>query len=117
MASLINNLTNFADQLTNLQLADGSTASMELIYQGATERWVMNIVYGTFTANGIGVCCYPNLLRQWREILPFGLACVSSNQTDPFNINDFASGRVQIYILTQADVAAIELATFGGVTA
>lgn len=115
MPNLIGNLTNFADQLTNLQLADGSVASMELIFQGATERWIMNITYGTFIANGIGVCCYPNLLRQWREILPFGLACTSNNQTDPFNINDFASGRVLMYILTQADITAIETTVFGGV--
>lgn len=116
MASLIANLTNFADQVTQLQLPDGTIATMELIYQGAPERWIMNIAYAplSFTANGIGLCCYPNVLRQWKEILPFGIACVTADQTDPFDINDFASGRATMYILTQADVATIESTVFGG---
>lgn len=114
MPSLLNNLTSFADQVTVLQLPDGSTANMELIYQGATERWVMNISYDSFTADGIGVCCYPNLLRPWEKILPFGIACVSANQTDPFTVSDFSSGRVSLYLLTKADVSEIETTVFGG---
>lgn len=115
MPNLIANLTNFGDQSTILQLPDGTTATLELIYQGATERWIFNLTYGSFSANGVGLCTYPNVLRQWKEILPFGLACVTNNQTDPFDINDFSSGRVQLYLLTEEDVAEIESSTFGGV--
>lgn len=116
MASQIANLTNFADQLTGLQLPDGTQVTMELIYQGATERWQMNVAYPTlnFVASGLSVCCYPNLLRQWQEILPFGIACVTPDQTDPFDINDFASGRAVLYLLTPADIAAITIAVFEG---
>lgn len=117
MATQITNLTNFADQITQLQLVDGSIVTMELIYQGATERWIMNISYGDFEDDGIGVCCYPNLLRQWKEILPFGIACVTADQTDPFDINDFATGRAIIYLLDSADIIQIENTVFGGITA
>lgn len=114
MASQITNLTNFADQQTQLQLPDGSTATMRLIYQGTTQRWAMNITYGTLTINGINLCTLPNVLRQWSHILPFGLAVVTADQTDPFDINDFATGRVIMYILTQVDVALIEAVVYGG---
>lgn len=114
MASQITNLTNFADQITQLQLPDGTIATMELIYQGATERWITNVSYGSFTANSIGLCCYPNILRQWKEILPFGIACVTADQTDPFDINDFSTGRVSIYLLDQTDISTIENTVFGG---
>lgn len=114
MPNLINNLTNFADQVTLLQLPDGSSATMELIYQGAPERWVMNVSYGDFVANGIGLCCYPNILRQWRNLIPFGLAFVTADQTDPFDISDFSSGRVSVYLLDEADVAAVESDIIGG---
>lgn len=112
MPYLINNLTNFADQLSILQLVDGTTANLELIYQGATERWIMNVTYGDLKYNAVGVCCYPNLLRQWKNILPFGIACVSNNQTDPFDINDFSSSRCQLYILTADDIKTIESTIF-----
>lgn len=116
MPSLITNLTNFADQLVSLQLDDGSPMSVELIYQGATERWQINVSYPTlnFLANGLSLCCYPNVLRQWGNILPFGIACVTSDQTDPFDINDFSSGRVQLYLLNQSDISEITSVVFEG---
>jgi hypothetical protein len=115
MPNLINNLTNFADQLMTLQLADGTNATVELLYNGTTERWTMNVSYApaNFSVNGIGVCCYPNLLRQWRNLLPFGLACTSADQTDPVDVNDFYTGRVSLYVLTATDVQAIEETIFG----
>lgn len=114
MPNLINSLTNLGDQVTQLQLSDGTIATIELIYQGATERWIMNLIYASKSYNGIGLCCYPNVLRQWYKILPFGIACVTNNGTDPFDINDFSSGRVLMYLLTQEDVNEIELTIFGG---
>ena len=113
MASLINNLTNYADQVTVVQLSDGSSASIEFIFNGTTEAWTANITYGNTTINSLGLCCYPNILRQWRNIIPFGLAIVTTDQTNPFDINDFASGRVLVYVLTQAEVAEIEATVFG----
>ena len=115
MSTQITNLTNFADQVTQLQLEDGTVATMELIYQGTTERWVMNISYGTEVINGIGLCTLPNVLRQWKNILPFGISCVTADQTDPFDINDFANGRVLIFLLNEVDVAEIETTLFSEV--
>lgn len=114
MASQIENLTNFADQVTQLQLLDGTIATMELIYQGAPERWIMNLTYNGQSYNGIGVCTFPNIIRQYKNILPFGLAFVTADQTDPFDINDFSNGRVSVYLLDQEDVATIESTVFGG---
>ena len=108
MSTIVDNLTNSADQLTILILGDGTTVSLELLYHGATQRWVANITYGNTTINGLGLCCSPNILRQWRNVLPFGLAIVTTDQTDPFSINDFSSGRVLIYLLNAADVIAME---------
>lgn len=114
MPSQITNLTNFANQEIILQLPDGTTATMGLIYHGATERWIMNLTYGTQEYNGIGICTYPNILRQWKDILPFGLMFATADQTDPFDINDFTTGRVSVFLLTQEDVALIEDTVIGG---
>lgn len=114
MPSQITNLTNFADQVTQIQLSDGSVATMELIYQGAAERWIMNISYGSFVKNGLNVCTYPNVLRQWKNILPFGLMFATADQTDPFDINDFSTGRVSVFLLDSTDVASVESQIFGG---
>lgn len=117
MASIIDNLTGFADQVSELQLPDQTVASMELIYNGTTERWVLNLIYNGVSYNSIGLCCFPNVLRAWRKILPFGIACVTSDGTDPFDINDFTTGRVTLFLLTSAEVQQVETELLGSVAA
>ena len=117
MATLINSVTNFADQLISVALPDATRVDLELIYQGTTERWIMNVAYGAFTANGVGVCCFPNVLRQWRNVIPFGIACVTPNLTDPVNINDFSNGIASLYLLSSDDVEAVETSVFGALPA
>ena len=114
MSRLIDNLTNFADQLATIQLADGTTFDLELMFHGATQRWVANVTYGDASIMGIGVCCHPNLLRQWMNVLPFGLACTTQDLTDPFDISDFSTGRVLLYVLDPSDVAEVEASIIGG---
>lgn len=113
MANQLNNLTNFANQTTTLQLPDGTTANLTLIFNATAERWVVNLVYGDLTINGLGLCCSPNSLRQWKNILPFGLACTTNDQTDPFTIDDFSEERVRLFLLDEDEVALMETQIFG----
>lgn len=111
----IDNLTTSAAQQTTLLLPDGTAATITLHYHGATERWVMDVTYGTHTINGIGVAFHANLLRQWESILPFGIACITADQTDPFLLEDFSNGRANLYLLSPADVVLVERTVFGRV--
>jgi hypothetical protein len=115
----ITNLTNYADQLITLTLPDGGTATLELVYSAGCQRWWANVTYLGTTINGIGVCTFPNILRQWMDIFQFGLAVATADGTDPFNINDFVSttqypqARATITFLNAQDVANVEANTFG----
>lgn len=113
MANQLNNLTDFANQTTTLQLPDGTTANLTLIFNATAERWVANIVYGTLVINGLGVCCLPNILRQWKNVIPFGLACATNDQTDPFAANDFSDGRARLFLLSADEVLLMESQIFG----
>lgn len=113
MPNKVDNITNFSNQALVLQLPDGTTVDVVLIYAAAAERWVMDISYGNTVVKGVGVCCFPNLLRPWKNILPFGLSCTSNNQTDPFTPNDFSNGRVNLFLLTAEEVVQIEEQVFG----
>lgn len=115
MAKKVDNLTNFSDQVFNLQLPDGTLIAVELIYAATAERWVMNLSYGDRTINGLGICCDPNILRQWRNVLPFGMACTTDDQTDPFALTDFSSSRASLFLLDTDEVAQIESQIFDGV--
>lgn len=115
----ITNISDAPDQILNLILDDGSLAVMELVFRPAIQRWSMNIIWpapaqgqaipaGTFVANNINMCVGANLLRQWRNLIPFGVTCTSLNGADPFDIKDFLNGRVQLYVLNASDVLLAE---------
>lgn len=108
----IDNLTDFANQQTVLVLNDGTTAILDIVFNGSTERWVASVTYGEKVFNGIGLCTVPNILRQWKNVIPFGLAVVTADQTDPFDINDFSTERVKLYLLDEADVEQVEREVF-----
>jgi len=97
--NLINTLTAAENQSLAFILADGSTINLNFVYKSAIERWSVNIAYKNFTANGIILSTHPNLLRVWRNVLPFGMAVVSTDRADPFKLDDFMSGRISVYIL------------------
>jgi hypothetical protein len=118
--TIIDNLTAASDQTTVLVLPDNSTATLRLRFKPRTQRWVADVAYANtgFQLFGLNVCTFPNVLRPWRNVLPFGLAFVTSDGTDPFNVNDFASfgdqpARVTVYLLDAADVAAVEAQVIG----
>jgi hypothetical protein len=109
----ITNLSDEADQLTKVVLADGSVVTFELTYISAIERWAFSVVHTTLTLNGSILCAGPNVLRDFRNIIPFGLGCYSTDGADPFYIEDFLSGRITLYVLDASEVAFFESAVFG----
>jgi hypothetical protein len=111
----VDNITDQADQLTQVVLPDGSILQLELFYEAATQRWTMDVTHPLLTVQGINIDNFPNVLRPWRNVVPFGLACQTVTSEDPTNIEDFVNGNAVLYTLTEADVLAVEQNVFGGV--
>jgi hypothetical protein len=102
----IENLTDNALQVQTLILEDGTSILMTLYFSQVAQGWfIQNLTYGTFILSGFKVVNSPNLLYQWQNILPFGLACfsINNNAIDPSFVGDFLSGNSSLYILTQAE--------------
>ncbi len=117
---LIPNLTDAADQITAIQMPDGSVGTLELIYIASNARWIFNFTHALFpngAVNGQMLCQHPNILRNWKNILNFGMACVSANGNDPVSIEDFANGNISLYILDASDVQFVETNIFNAVAA
>lgn len=111
----IDNITEQANQTTQVVLPDGSILTVALQYNGSTERWTMDVSHTLLTVNGMNVSCHPNMLREWRNVIPFGLACTTLSGYDPTNVQDFTNGQAQLYVLTAADVQDVEATIFGGI--
>lgn len=105
---LLNNLTDAADQVMTVTIADGSLATLEFFYRPAVQRWTLDITHPLLTMHGFNVCLGPNILRQWRNIIPFGIAVTSTIGLDPIQVDDFANGVCSVYTLSAAEVLLVE---------
>jgi hypothetical protein len=113
--TIIDNITDQASQLTRVILEDGTLLSLTLTYHPTIQRWVIDVSHPDLTVSGINLTQNPNILREWRNLINFGLACIAQDGVDPFDVEDFANGRVQLLSLNQDDVTSIEEEVYGGV--
>lgn len=108
---LVQHVTNDALQQQTLVLDDGTSFSIQMYYRPIQQGWFINsLVYGAFTLNGMRIVNSPNMLNQWRNKLPFGLACFTDGNREPTLQQDFSSTAAKLYVLTQAEV--IEFAAY-----
>lgn len=105
---LVNSLTNDAMQQMVLNGIPGINVGVNLRFMPRTQIWNMDVSYNNFVAQGIPLVCSPNLLRQWSNIIPFGMACTNIYRLDPYTLNDFVTGNSSLYLLDSDDVAAVE---------
>lgn len=104
---LIQQITSDALQQQTLVLPTGDTFLLQLYFRPMQYGWFINqLTYGDFQLQGLRISNNPNLLYQWRNKLPFGLACYSSSGREPSQQEDFSSGASKLYVLTAAEVRA-----------
>lgn len=108
----IDNLSNDASQKVQVVIDDGSVVEVALRYLPSGQRWVADITRDDFSVKSLGLCFHPNLLRQYRNLIPFGLMCSAVDGVDPAYIQDWVNGRCSLQVLSPADVAAIEEQVF-----
>ncbi|MDD5301501.1 MAG: hypothetical protein PHS14_00215 [Elusimicrobia bacterium] len=116
----INQLSDAAFQTTTLQMPDGSTGTLNLYYRASTPRWFFDFLHPALPQGGPlgdGLVTYPNLLRPWQNLVPFGFACVTLNGQDPVGVQDFINGYATLYILDETDVLTVEAQVFQNVLA
>ena len=105
---LIDKLTDDAAQSYTLLTGDGEQITFSLRYRPAIQGWFFDLIWKNYTVNGIRLVNSINLLRQWHDIFPFGLAVTSTDILDPLYIDDFTSGRIKVYLLSTVEILAIE---------
>lgn len=116
----INQLSDAAFQQATLQMPDGSTGTLNLYYRASTPRWFFDFLHPSLPhggPKGNGLTTYPNLLRPWQNIVPFGFACTTLDGQDPVDSQDFVDGYATLFVLTAADVLAVEAQVFRNVLA
>ena len=110
----INNISDAAKQNFTLIGEAGEVITFNLYFLTRQNSWFFDIACEAqgLSCAGMRLCLSPNLLRNFKNNISFGLAVVSTDGFDPSGIEDFVSGRVQIYTLNAADVQTVETDLF-----
>ncbi len=109
----ITTLTNEPKQRHQLVLDNNETVDFRLYYSARQQSWYFDFTYKDLICNGLKVVLSPNSLRCFRRIIPWGLAFLTDGYVEPFQLTDFSSGRVKMYVLNSEDIELIEQEVFG----
>lgn len=104
----INKITNAANQQLLLTGIPNLQINMTLRFMPRIQQWIVGVDDGTNSIQGISVVTGPNILRQWKNILSYGIACLRTDGLDPYQINDFSGQVANLYLLDAMDVAQVE---------
>lgn len=106
---LVDRLNNSAlQEFTLNNIDDGSIITCNLRYLSTQQGWVMDISNGDFTVNGLFLTVAPNILRQWSNVINFGIAVTTIDNYEPFYLDDFSSQRTSMFLLSSSEVQQIE---------
>jgi hypothetical protein len=110
---LIHDIADSEIQNMRLILEDKSRVSLTLRYLERQMGWFFDLKYGdNFILTGVRLVSSPNVLRQWRWLLPFGLAVWTKDKGEPTRKADLANGTVELYLLEGDDLSLMEQGVF-----
>jgi hypothetical protein len=104
-------LTASPSQQQTIVLPDGTKLLMQLEYNQLQQGWFfleLDWNSGQWVENGRRIVNHGNMLRQYKNILDFGLACFTVGNREPTQLQDFSSQNSVMYVLTAAEVLAYE---------
>lgn len=105
---LLNQVTANPSQMQRVILSDGSTFTITIVFKPMQLGWfISDLTYGDFNLKGVRIVTSPNILYQYKNVLPFGIACYTSENREPQLQQDFSSGNSKLYLLDEDDVAEI----------
>lgn len=113
--NIIQGLTDEPNQKMTLSIDGGTLATLVIYYREQQQGWFYDLTWnGTFILNGRQLCVSPNILRQFRTQIPFGIAVATPNNQEPIAQTGFADGTATLLLLNAADVASLEASLFPG---
>lgn len=89
--------------------AKNETYTGYINYNSSRQGWFLDLVSDSFKIYGIRITSVPNILRQWKERLGFGIGVMCENNSEPFFLEDFNTGRAKLYLIEPDDLAVQDL--------
>jgi len=95
-------------QKLDIVTEDNQTFELSLEYSDQQQGWFYSIIFGDLIINGSRIITGLNILRNYKNIIPFGISILTDDLSEPIFIDDFSTERVRFIILTEEEVETIE---------
>lgn len=104
----ITGLSASPKQEFKVRIEGGDVAIFNFYYLQSQIGWFFDITYGNFKSTGLRLVNSLNVLSPYFNILRFGLKVEVPDKAEPYFLDDFISGRVNLYITSETEVKKIE---------
>lgn len=101
-------LSDEPKQKFTVQLDSGERVVFHFEYRPNQIGWFFSFEYNDEKYQNIRLTTSYNILRAYRNWLPFGLRCDTLDDEEPIDLDDFATKYATVYFLNSKDVQAIE---------
>ena len=105
---LLSGFTNEPQQSISFALNDGTRMVFRFEFRERQLGWFFDLTYGNFVLRGQRLALHPNILRSFRNILPFGLAVTSDQKFEPQDIGALSDGTVRMYLYDGVEVDEVD---------
>lgn len=104
----ITEISDSPRQKLNVVTENNEDFDLVLEYSDQQQGWFYSITFNDFVLNGARLVTGPNILRNYQNLIPFGIGILSEDGSEPIFVDDFSSGRIQFFLLNEEDVQEIE---------
>jgi len=105
----ITEITDYPNQKFTVVTETNESFELKLQYSDVNQGWFYSLNYDDLVIiNNARVVTSANMLRNFKNQLPFGLSAITNDGSEPIFVDDFSTGRVSMFLLNESDVAEIE---------
>ena len=105
---ILNTLTDNAYQSVSFVTAEGETVTLTLRFIPSQETWFLDVESDSLTTRGLALTSFVNLLDPYQNKINWGLYVWSADGFDPWRIDDFTTGRIQVAVTEDLERAIIQ---------
>lgn len=105
---LLNTLTNSAYQTVAFTTNEGKDVTLTLRFIPSQETWFIDVESEDLTVKGLALTSFIDLLDPYHNNISWGLYVWSADGFDPWRIDDFTSGRIQLAVMEDLERAIMQ---------
>lgn len=109
----ITSITAEPKHIFGVRLDDGTKITISLNFSDINRAWFLDFTYQGYTSTCHQVTNNPNIIRECQNLFPFGIGCSVSDGYEPWFIDDFMTGRAELYVLNADEVKQVEKEIYG----